>query len=617
MDNIISQCNAFLVKSDSRYANTIKRAVNDLRRYSGDFWNKETVTQYKRNKRTNLSLNNWNPMVNAIASPISNSPWHVELTDNNMSEIQEAIDNIESDSDTKSAIIDAFRKAVLTGYGYLIATTIEDELTGEPKIIVESASHIDAIAVDPSCSTTECSDAEEGAVINYISVRKAKRLYGNDIVPMAYPDVECSIAFSQFDQWEIPEDSVAVISYFTKNEQGYVDLYKIVGDKVVQQIALPIKYIPILRIAGNEIFERNQINYNGIVQQTLSLELGANIAYSTMVDRVGRSAKANYMINVDALLPKNMAAVNEDDTVAVLWKGEHQPVPLTEQFATGDLQATIDTCRTLMEDTMGIPLTGIVDQKERTATEILRQEISKESNTANYYNNAFKAIRTLGKIMIELLNGGQDLKFTLENGPSVITRQMKQRQELTALATIMPDNMKPIIAKYFADTLKNDLGDELSRNIVANLPADVNFVTEGQDPAAVHMLEQMKMTMDMNMEEMGLLKQENEDLKKQLFQAQMSMMDGREQRELDWQKFVVSEQDKMMVESAKAENAAVKTENDANKATNDAVLKQQELAIKEAEVAIDSQEKETDQVLNSYKLAIDAANIGSNDFKEE
>ena len=616
MDNIISQCNAFLVKSDSRYAATIKRAVNDLRRYSGDFWNQETVKQYKRNKRTNLSLNNWNPMVNAIASPISNSPWHVELTDNNMSEIQESIDQIESDTDTKSAIIDAFRKAVLTGYGYLIATTVEDELTGEPKIIVESATHIDAIAVDPSCSTSDCSDAEEGAVINYISLRKAKRLYGNDIVPMAYPDVECSIAFSQFDQWEIPEDSVAVISYFTKNEQGFVDLYKIVGDKVVQQIALPIKYIPILRIAGNEIFERNQINYNGIVQQTLSLELGANIAYSTMVDRVGRSAKANYMINVDALLPKNMAAVNEDDTVAVLWKGEHQPVPLTEQFATGDLQATIDTCRKLIEDTMGVPLTGIVDQKERTATEILRQEISKESNTANYYNNAYKAIRTLGKIMIELLNGGQDLRFTLENGPSVITRQMKARQELSALATIMPDNMKPIIAKYFADTLKNDLGEELSRNIIANLPPDVNFVTDTQDPAAVHMLEQMKATMDMNMEELGLLKQENEELKQQLFQTQMSMLNGREQREQDWQKFVIQEQDKMMLEGAKIDNQAVKTENEAVKADNDVALKQQELMIKAAEAEINAQQKETDQVLNSYKMAIDATKSFDNSMGE-
>lgn len=617
MDNIIEQCNAFLIKSDDRFATTIQRAIADMRRYSGDFWNKSTVRKYKRGKRTNLSLNNWNPMVNAISSPISNSPWHVELTENNMSEIQEAIDEIESDTDTKSAIVDAFRKAVLTGYGFLVATTVEDEFTGEPKIIVESATHIDAVATDPNCSTPECSDAEEGAIINYISVRKAKRLYGEDVVPFAYPDTECTIAFSQFDQWDVPPDSVAIISYFVKNESGYVDMYKICGDKVVQHIPLPIRYIPIVRLAGNEIFESNQINYNGIIQQTLNLELGANIAYSTLIERVGRSSKANYLINVDAVLPKNLAEVSEDDTVAVLWKGEHQPVPLTESFETGDLQNTISTCRTLIEDTLGIPLTGIVDQKERTATEILRQEISKESNTASYYNNAFKAIRTLGKIIIELLNGGQDLRFTLENGPSVITRQMKQRQELTALATIMPDNMKPVIAKYFADTLKNELGDELSRNIVANLPPDVNFITDGQDPAAVHMLEQMKATMDMNMEEMGLLKQENEDLKKQLFQAQMSMMNGREQREQDWQKFVIQEQDKMMVESAKAENAAVKTENEAIKADNDAALKQQELAIKAAEAEIDAQQKETDQVLDSYKMAIDATKGFGENFGKE
>lgn len=617
MDNIIEQCNAFLVKSDDRFATTIQRAIADMRRYSGDFWNKSTVRKYKRGKRTNLSLNNWNPMVNAISSPISNSPWHVELTENNMSEIQESIDQIESDTDTKSAIVDAFRKAVLTGYGFLVATTIADEFTGEPKIIVESATHIDAVAIDPNCSTPECSDAEEGAIINYISVRKAKRLYGEDVVPFAYPDTECTIAFSQFDQWDVPPDSVAIISYFVKNESGYVDMYKICGDKVVQHIPLPIRYIPIIRLAGNEIFESNQINYNGIIQQTLNLELGANIAYSTLIERVGRSAKANYLINVDAVLPKNLADISEDDTVAVMWKGEHQPVPLTESFETGDLQNTISTCRTLIEDTLGIPLTGIVDQKERTATEILRQEISKESNTANYYNNAFKAIRTLGKIIIELLNGGQDLRFTLENGPSVITRQMKQRQELTALATIMPDNMKPVIAKYFADTLKNELGDDLSKNIVANLPPDVNFITDGQDPAAVHMLEQMKATMDMNMEEMGLLKQENEDLKKQLFQAQMSMMNGREQREQDWQKFVIQEQDKMMLEGAKVENQAVKTENEAVKADNDTALKQQELAIKAAEAEIDAQQKETDQVLDSYKMAIDATKGFGENFGKE
>lgn len=604
MDNIIEQVNEFLTKSNSRYATTIQRAVADLSRYSGNFWDADYSSRYNRNNRYNLSLNNWNPMVNAIASPISNSPWHIELVDkhNGLEQIQEAIDDIESDTDTKSAMIDAFRKAVLTGYGYLVVTTVEDELTGEPKVAIETATHIDAIAIDPNCVNVDCSDAEEGAVVNYISIRKAKRLYGEDVVPYNYPTTTCIIDFNKFQQWNLPKDSVAVISYYTKNDNGNVDFYKIVGDKVVQQAELPIKYIPIIRLSGNEIYEDNNINYNGIVQQTLTLELGANIAYSTLIERCGRSPKANYLIHVDAIdgLEKNMAACNQDDTVAVLWKGEHEPKPLIEGFETGDLQNTISTCRTLMEDTLGIPLAGIVDQKERTATEILRQETSKESNTANYYNNAYKAMRTLGRIIIELINAGTDLKFTLENGPSVITREMKIRQELSALGTIMPDNMKPIIAKYFADTLKNDLGDELSRNIIANLPPDVQFVSEVQDPTAIHQMKQLQGQFDEVMGELELTKKENEELRTQLTMSQVNIMNNREQRELDFAKFQIGEQDKVMLETAK-----LGIQDDKN--TNDAILKEHELAIKEAESDINSQEKQTDNALKEAKLNLDIA----------
>lgn len=602
MDAIIEQVNEFLTKSDARYNTTITRAVNDLRRYSGDFWNSATVKKYKRGKRVNLSLNNWNPMVNAISSPISNSPWHIELVDKRaeFEQIQELIDNLESDTDSKSALIDAFRKAVLTGYGYLVVTTVEDELTLQPKIILETASHIDAIAGDPNCLNVDLSDAEEGAVINYVSIKKAKRLYGDDVVPFNYPESTCFINFNFFKQWNLPEDSVAVISYYVKNDKGSVDFYKICGDKVVQQIELPIKFIPIVRLAGNEIYENNNLNYNGIVQQTLTLELGANIAYSTLIERCGRSPKANYMVNVDAIdgLEKNMAAVNQDDTVAVLWKGEHQPVPLTESFETGDLQNTINTCRTLMEDTLGIPLTGIVDQRERSATEILRQEVSKESNTANYYNNAYKAMRTIGRIVIELLTGGNDLQFTLENGPAVITRQMKIRQELSALGTIMPENMQPIIAKYFADTLKTDIGDELSRNIIANLPPDVNFITEMQDPTAIHQIKQLQAQFDEAMQNLEMTKQENEQLRTQLTMSQINIMNNREQRELDWNKFTVSEQDKMLLEGAKLDAQATKDGDNAN-------LKQQEINIKAAESNIAQAEAETDAKIEGYNEALD------------
>lgn len=584
---IIVNCNNFLTKSSARYSTSILRAIDDMRRYSGDFWTDDYKSTYQRKNRINLSLNNWNPMVNAISSPISNSPWHIELTNDNMSDLQEMIDQIENDTDSKSAIIDAFRKAVLTGYGYIVVTTVEDEFTSEAKIVLESASHLDSIAIDPSCNNVDCSDAEEGAVINYLPIKKAKRLFGEDIVPMTYPKTPCIISFPKSNQWHIPQDCVAVVSYYTKNDDGTVNFYKIVGNKVVQEINLPIKYIPIIRLSGNEIYENNNINYNGIIQQTLSLELGTNIAYSSLIERVGRSAKANYMVHEDALIPESLAACNQDDTAAVIWKGEHQPVPLVESFQTGDLQNTISTCRTLMEDTLGIPLTGIVDQRERTATEILRQEVSKESNTANYYNNAYKAIRTIGRIIIEMINGGEDVRFTLENGPSVITRQMKQRQELTALGTIMPDTMKPIIAKYFADTLKNDLGDELSRNIVANLPQDVKFISDNQDPAAIHELNQMKAAMEDTMSELDKMKAENEELKHQLNATQLSLMNNREQRELDFAKFQVTEQDKMNIEMAKLQQNGVKID-------NEAMIKQQELAIKEAESSMNRQEQAND-----------------------
>lgn len=604
MDNIIEQCKEFLTKSDARYNVTITRAVNDLKRYSGDFWNKKTINKYNRNKRVNLSLNNWNPMVNAISSPISNSPWHIELVDKEgpLEDIQNLIDELEDETDTKSAMIDAFRKAVLTGYGYIVITTVEDELTLQPKVVLETASHLNAIATDPNCSTVDCSDAEEGAVINYISIKKAKRLYGEDVVPSLYPDTTCFIDFNNFKQWNLPEDSVGVISYYTKNDNGTVDYHKIVGDKVVMSATLPIKYIPIIRLSGNEIYENDQINYNGIVQQTLTLELGANIAYSTLIERCGRSPKANYMVNIDAIdgLEKNMAAVNQDDTVAVLWKGEHQPVPLTESFETGDLQATISTCRTLMEDTLGVPLAGIIDQRERTATEILRQETSKESNTANYYNNAYKAMRTLGRIVIEMFTGGQDLRFTLENGPSVITREMKIRQELSALGTIMPDNMKPIIAKYFADTLKNDLGKELSQNIVANLPPDVNFITDIEDPAAVHQIKQIQAQFDEAIGQLEMTKKENEELRTQLTMSQMNIMNNREQRQLDFAKFQISENDKMMLETAKLQQNEEQN-------TNETILKEHELSIKEAEADINNQEHQTDNAIKAVKLQLDAA----------
>lgn len=565
---IIKQCTDFLRRSSRRYAKPLQRATKDLRRYSGNFWDDEFKKAYRPGKnRLCLSLNNWNVICNAISSPLSASPWHTELTnkEDELKQIQESIDYVEAKNDYKTALLDGFRKDVLTGYGFLVVSTDVDEFSGEPTIVLESVKHLQSVAMDPSCVTCDGSDAEEGAVVNFMSLRKAKRLYGDDIAPFNYPETQPLLNLNGLEQWGVPEDQIAIVSYYVKGDDG-VHYYKICGDKIVQSEVLPIKYIPIVRLAGNEIYDTDNINYNGIIQQTLNLELGANIAYSTLIERCGRSTKANYLIHVTAIdgLEKSYANSDKDDAMAVLWKGDHEPKPLVEQFATGDLQATVNTTRTLIEDIVGVPLTGIPDgAPEKTATEILRQQTSKESNTASYYNNAFSACQTISKIIIELLNGGQDLRFTLENGPSVVTREMKARQELQALATICPDTLKPIIAKFFSDTLKDDVGKDLSRNILANLPKDLVFLQDDEiDPGAVHQLEMMKATLEECMAQLDEQIQQNAELQKELDTAQISMLENREQRVLDWEKFKVQETNRMALETAKLEQSGV--ELDAN-----------------------------------------------------
>lgn len=598
---IIECCSEFLRKSDVRYNSSITRAINDLELYSGNFWNDDMRKQYRKGKtRVCLSMNNWQVISNAIASPFSNSPWHAELTEKIEPEkqtLQKNINSVEAENDTKMSLQDAFRKAVLTGYGYVVVSTDIDELSGEPKIVIESAKQISSVAMDPNINSLDGSDAEEGAIINYISTKKAKRLYGDDVIPFNYPESQPALSLSQCNQWSVPHDSVAIVSYYRKNDDGVVEFYKICGNKVVQNDILPIKYIPIIRIAGNEIYESGEINYNGIIQQTLPLELGANTAFSTLIERCGRSTKANFIAHVDAVdgLEKYYAKADQDESMAILWKGEHQPVTITESFQTGDLSATITTCRMLMEDTVGVPLTGISsNQPEKTATEILRQQISKESNTANYYNNAYIACRTLSKIIIELLNDGEDVIFTLENGPSVITRQMKARQEINALNAICPDNMKPVLAKYFADTLKDDIGEDLSKNIVANLPTDIKMVTEQQDPMAIHQLEQMKATLDQTMQQLKEMQQENEQLKNELNTAQINLMENREARMLDWQKFQLSEQNKMALEAAKLQSSNAKT-------TADIQQKQAELNLEAEKEMANIIQKHNEQIIDMEK----------------
>lgn len=148
------------------------------------------------------------------------------------------------------------------------------------------------------------------------------------------------------------------------------------------------------------------------------------------------------------------------------------------------------------------------------------------------------------------------MKFTLENGPAVITEEMKRRKELAAIAQLVPENMRPLLAIHYADTIKNDYAEKVKADIIANLPNEVKLVSEqASDPAAIHELRRMQAVCEQLQAKNEQLEQQNEELQKQYESAELSILTNRENRAADMQKFMISERDKMNLETAKLQAA--------------------------------------------------------------
>lgn len=589
---IIEKVVEFLKESSNYYSESVTDRVEAERMFSGDFWSPERIKEWKRGRRRCEHLSQWGVFESAITSPLSASPWHAQLEDQAAyKEIQDAINDIEADSDAKDAFLRCFSKGADLGANYCIVTTVEDEFTGEPKIIPECIDDPSSVALDPCVTKPSARDAEQGALVNWISVRKARRLYGDDVVPIDFPRVLPSL-YHIGDQWiKRPENSIPIVSYYEKTKKGTVDMYKVCGDLVLEYNPLPTTIIPIIRFAGYQVTRRRIQDFIGIVRKTYSLQLGLNIAYSTMLERANRSSKAGWAMPVGAMdgLEEYYQRAQEDDSLAVLFNPVNgiTPIQLKESFETGDLQNVINTTQTLMAAVLGIPPTGIQGTLEggvnvqRTATEVLEQASNRESNVAQLYSHAYEAMRAIWMCVIELLNRGKRIKFSLQAGPDVITANMKRRQELSVMATMLPPQLQPILAKYYADTLSTDDAKMLSKDIVANMDPTIKLVSnEDLDAYAIHEIRRANLVAEQAMDELESTKAENEDLRRQVQSMLTELGNKREERQLDWNKKLLDNQIDVQ-----------KLELEAHKAGTDATLDAQKLEIDAQKVAIEAQDR--------------------------
>ena len=576
----------FISNSSSFYSEDISRAKDDLEFYSGDQFGciKQSMD---RTHRVNRQFTELPKYVQAIRSSASKSPYHTELTHNTtlnaqtdtVDNIQVYFDTIEADNDFKAQMLQGLDSDIVTGVGAMVLTIVADELTGEPKTIVENIRDISKVAFDRDAVKDDKSDAEAGAIINYMSKRKAKREFGEDVCNMCVGKMLPS-------QWSIPEDSVALITYYRKgfdDNKGKIEYFKFCGEKCVAYEILNMPMIPIFKLTGYIIFRDNKFTSVGIIDRIRDLQIGTNLAYSSLIERLNRSVKAGYICTAESIegLEDQISKLSKGDVPLFLYKnGFEKPTPIVEAFMTDDLSNVINTTTSLMSSVIGVPNSGIqgIKNVNTTATEVLVQESNSESNVSCFYESYERVCRNISICILHLLTEGQpgDLTIKLVNGPSVITRNAKRRQEISLMSAMMDDKTRPLLAKYYADSLDDDLGKNISANIVANLDPSIKLIEVTQDPNAIHQLKQMQQLTDSVMQELETSKQTIEDLSRENETLNISLLDNREARQLDMSK------------------AIMQNETDTN-------IKLAELALKDKEIANDFQIKQQNLRLESQK----------------
>ena len=124
------------------------------------------------------------------------------------------------------------------------------------------------------------------------------------------------------------------------------------------------------------------------------------------------------------------------------------------------------------------------------------------------------------------------------------------------------------------------MGEQLGKDILANLPPDIKITKEPEDPAALKILGDMKALLEQATARIDELTKQNQDLAKENETLNLSLLDNREARALDHQKTILENQTTVNIKAA-------------------------ELALQDKKIALDFQQKQQGLHLEAEKAVMD------------
>ena len=371
--------------------------------------------------------------------------------------IEGIVRHIEYISDAQTAYDKASEFQVGGGIGYWrIVTDYADENGFDQEIYIRQIPDPLSVYLDPHIKTVDGSDARFGFVFDDMPRDKAEAKYGSVLDKQTFGDgalswnrkdvvrvaeyyevieskewlyaVEGDEGIEYVRESDLPDEARPMLkaAYEQGNAQRRrvdkrtVMHYLIVGDKIVESSTWAGKYIPIIRVPGEEIIMEGRLDRKGLVRYLKDAQRAYNYNASAALEFGALQSKSPYMAPVEAIeglenywatantqnhayLPYNHA----DETGNPIPSPERQQPPSSAPVFMDGMQAAE---RELMMASGQYEATFSEQGNEISGVSIERRQKQGSRVTFHFVDNLSKAIRFTGKQIIDLIPKIYDTK---------------------------------------------------------------------------------------------------------------------------------------------------------------------------------------------------------------
>lgn len=432
-----------------------KEALDDLKFFSGDQWDETVRRDRQTDGRPCMTINRLPQFVRQVTNEQRQNRPAVQINpvddgaDPETAEIiQGLIRHVEYDSGADAAYDTAFFGAATYGFGYWVVTTeYSGPLSFELDIKIKRIRNPFTVYLDPNAKEPDFSDAEWGFIVTTMSKDAYKEAFGDS-------------ELSKTENWQsigdsapgwIQEDACRVVEYYWRErekdtllmlrgggtllksevpeefrefikadvvqerptEVTKVKWAKLNGVEVLDETDWAGRWIPIIKVVGDELDIDGELKLKGIVRDAKEPQRNFNFMKSAATEAIALAPKApfvgaegqfaGYEPQWKAANRKNFAFLQYK---AVAINGTIVPPP-QRMNAEPAIQAINMAMMESADDLKAV--TGIYDAalgaqgNEQSGKAILARQQQSQGSNFHFIDNLTRAIRHSGRVILDLI----------------------------------------------------------------------------------------------------------------------------------------------------------------------------------------------------------------------